>query len=258
VSKLADAIEEGWLFRGDVYPPWDGPRGAPARALPASAFVYCIQNHDQIGNRALGERLTQQLSLDAYCLASTLLLFLPMTPLLFMGQEWAASTPFLYFTDHEPELGKLVSAGRREEFKGFAAFSDPAQRAAIPDPQARETFERSRLRWAERDASPHARVRELYRALLALRASDPVLAEGSRAGLGADARDEVLLVRRVAAGAERLLLANFGKTPVAASELGVSSEAAVLLSSAGQAPPGCVPALSATIFAIDRGESSRG
>src|SRR5690606_34312305 len=143
VADLARAIERGWLYEGQTFSVSERARGRPASELPASAFVYCLQNHDQVGNRALGERLTRDVSLDAYCAASTLLLFLPMTPLLFMGQEWAASTPFLFFTDHEPELGEQVVRGRREEFKGFAAFCDEAARERIPDPQAEATFLRS-------------------------------------------------------------------------------------------------------------------
>src|SRR5690606_13013947 len=123
--------------------------------LDASSFVYCIQNHDQIGNRAHGERLSQLVPVHAFMAASALLLFLPMTPLLFMGQEWAASAPFLYFTDHDAELGALVSKGRREELAAFLGFSDPKKRAAIPDPQAVETFLRSKLDWRERDKPDH-------------------------------------------------------------------------------------------------------
>ncbi len=106
-------------------------------------LVACIQNHDQIGNRAAGTRLTAHVDVDAFSAASALLLFLPMTPLLFMGQEWAASTPFLYFSDHEGELGKAVSIGRRKEFEGFASFGHGEE---VPDPQDVATFEKSRLR----------------------------------------------------------------------------------------------------------------
>ncbi len=219
VAGVAQAIQQGWIYQGQHCAALGGPRGTPADGLPASAFVYCIQNHDQVGNRALGERLTELVSVDVYCMASGLLLFLPMTPLLFMGQEWAASTPFLYFTDHEPELGALVSAGRREEFKRFRAFSDPAVRARIPDPQAPETFARSRLRWDERKEGYHARVLGLYRSLLALRRSDPVLRDPARERLTADTVGSVLRVRRWKGDATRTLLANFSDTPVALGPL---------------------------------------
>jgi maltooligosyltrehalose trehalohydrolase len=150
VADLARAIARGWLYEGQCPPGKSEGRGKPATLLPAQAFVYCIQNHDQVGNRALGDRITEQISLADYAMISTLLLFLPMTPLLFMGQEWAASTPFAFFSDHDAELGRLVSRGRREEFKAFRAFADATARARIPDPQAPETFEHSRLRWEER------------------------------------------------------------------------------------------------------------
>jgi maltooligosyltrehalose trehalohydrolase len=234
VPDIARAITQGFLFEGQVYPTTGKARGKPAHGLAAESFVYCIQNHDQVGNRALGDRLTDSVSLDAYCMASTLLLFLPMTPMLFMGQEWAASTPFLYFTDHDPELGQKVSAGRREEFKGFQAFSEPSRRAAIPDPQAVDTFARSKLRHEEQDGAEHGRVLALYRALLALRKHDPVLQAAPRAQLEAEARGDVLWVRRWHEGQARLLLANFGARAVDLSALELPSDRTVLLDSRGE------------------------
>lgn len=106
----------------------------------------CIQNHDQIGNRAMGERLNHQLSPHLYKTASALLLLIPATPMLFQGQEFSSSSPFQYFTDHNAELGKLVTEGRRREFGKFKAFNDPATREKIPDPQAQTTFENSKLK----------------------------------------------------------------------------------------------------------------
>src|SRR4029453_3067955 len=135
---------------------------------------------DQIGNRPYGRRLNHQIEPALFRALSTLLLFLPETPLLFMGQEWAASTPFLFFTDHRADLGQLVTKGRREEFSRFEAFADPVMRARIPDPQARSTFEESRLVWNERTQEPHAGVLELYRALLKLRRSELVLQRRER------------------------------------------------------------------------------
>ena len=161
-ETLARIIERGWLYEGEISPSTGKPRGHRATGMDAAAFVYCLQNHDQIGNRAVGDRLTERVSPDAYRAASVLLLLLPMTPLLFMGQEWGATSPFLYFTDHEPDLGKLISLGRRDEFKSFRDFADPERRASIPDPQSLDTFARSRLRWEERDArGTCARARSL-------------------------------------------------------------------------------------------------
>jgi maltooligosyltrehalose trehalohydrolase len=219
VPALARTIERGWLYEGQVYPPSGKERGRPAAELSPASFVYCIQNHDQIGNRALGERLGAQVSHDAYCMVSAILLFLPATPLLFMGQEWMASTPFLYFTDHEPELGAKVSEGRREEFKHFQAFSDPAQRERIPDPQALDTFLRSQLSWNERERPARGRVLALYRELLALRRDDAVLRASAEVRPHADAQGDVLRVRRRGPSGERVLLANFGKRARPLAEL---------------------------------------
>lgn len=259
-KTIAETLQGGWLYQGQVYPPRGEPRGSSAAGLPAEAFVYCIQNHDQIGNRALGDRLGEAVSLDAYCAASTLLLFLPMTPLLFMGQEWAASSPFQFFTDHEEELGRAVSAGRREEFKHFRAFSDPAARAKIPDPQAEATFLRSRLDWSERDRGAHGRVLSLYRQLLALRRQDPVLSRPSRERLAARAEGQVLIVRRwsgAEAGApveERWLLVHFGQGAVPLTSLGVPEGKARLLlrSDLGTGRTDHIPGETALLLAIPR------
>jgi len=124
-----------------------------------------------VGNRAFGERLHHQASLAAYRAASALLLLAPQTPLLWMGQEWAASTPFLFFTDHHDELGRQITAGRRKEFAAFGAFRG----AEIPDPQAEATFRRSILNWEERQRPPHAGMLRLYRDLLRLRREHPAL-----------------------------------------------------------------------------------
>lgn len=210
---IADAINGGWIYSGQPWPLTDEPRGRPADTLPAEAFVYCVQNHDQIGNRAFGERLSALVPRGAYELASALLLFLPMTPLLFMGQEWAASSPFLYFTDHEAELGRAVSRGRREEFKRFTVFSDPAARERIPDPQDPETFLGSQLRWQEREQEPHRRVLRLYTDLLRLRREDPVLRSATRAGLQAQAEGPLLRVRLRSDQGERVFLGNFSARP---------------------------------------------
>ena len=102
----------------------------------------------------MGERLNQDIPLALYRALSALLLLSPYTPLLWMGQEWAASTPFQFFTDFPEELGRLVTEGRRNEFKAFAAFASPASRERIPDPQAKDTFVRSKLRWEERSDPP--------------------------------------------------------------------------------------------------------
>jgi maltooligosyltrehalose trehalohydrolase len=213
VADLARVIERGFLYEGQPFAPSGKPRGKPANMLAAQAFVYCIQNHDQIGNRAFGDRLGQTLPSDAYALASAVLLFLPMTPLLFMGQEWAAATPFQFFTDHDAELGAQVVRGRREEFKSFHAFSDEAARAGIPDPQAEATFRASKLDWREREQPEHAEMLALYRALIALRRDDQVLKHSGREGLCARAQADLLVVTRRYLTEERILVANFAREP---------------------------------------------
>jgi maltooligosyltrehalose trehalohydrolase len=174
-ADLAATLRQGWFFTGQLSTYLNEMRGSDPSPLALRQFVICLQNHDQIGNRADGARLNQQIDPAAYRALSVLLLLAPETPLLFMGQEWAATTPFLFFTDHGEELGRRVTEGRRDEFSSFSAFRDPARRAQIPDPQRRDTFERSRLRWDERDRPPHAGVRRLYQRLLALRLSLPAL-----------------------------------------------------------------------------------
>ena len=174
-AELRDTLAHGWTYRGQPKPTDGEPRGTECNDLPPSAFCYCISNHDQVGNRALGQRLTADVTPAAYRAASALLLLSPYTPLLFMGQEWAASTPFLFFTDHQAELGRLVTEGRRKEFAGFTAFRDPANRARIPDPQAETTFLASKLDWRERTEPEHAGTLALYQAALRLRREDPAL-----------------------------------------------------------------------------------
>jgi maltooligosyltrehalose trehalohydrolase len=215
-DTVAKAILGGWLYQGQHYPPTGKPRGRPADRLPAEAFVYCLQNHDQIGNRARGERLSALVGEDALAAVSALLLFLPMTPLIFMGEEWAASSPFLFFTDHDPELGRLIAEGRRAEFKAFEAFRHPLTRQAIPDPQQEETFLRSRLRWQELKLERHRRLHQLYRWFLRARRSDPVLSSAGRGGLQAEAsKGDLVVVRRWNDRGERLLLCNLGSEDAA-------------------------------------------
>jgi maltooligosyltrehalose trehalohydrolase len=132
-------------------------------------FVICLQNHDQVGNRALGDRVHHGIEHAVYRAASAVLFTAPETPLLFMGQEWGASSPFCFFTDHNEELGAAITNGRRQEFAAFSAFQNPRMRERIPDPQADATFIASRLRWSELGADTHQQLFRLYQALLAIR-----------------------------------------------------------------------------------------
>jgi maltooligosyltrehalose trehalohydrolase len=175
VGDLAKTVEQGWYYCGQPSGHLNEVRGTDPAGLSPRAFVVCLQNHDQIGNRAFGERLNHEIDPAAWRAASTLLLTLPQTPLVFMGQEWATSSPFRFFTDYEGELGRLVTEGRRREFRHFSAFSDPKKRQSIPDPQSPATFEASRLPWDEREREPHAGCWRLYQELLRLRQTEPAL-----------------------------------------------------------------------------------
>ncbi|HEU4645169.1 MAG TPA: alpha-amylase family glycosyl hydrolase [Burkholderiales bacterium] len=154
------------------YAPFAGApleRLAEGLAAAPGAHVAFLQNHDQVGNRALGERLHRLADPAREAAALACVLLAPQAPLLFMGEEWAASTPFLYFCDHAAGLARAVREGRRAEFARFAAFADPAARERIPDPNARATFAVSKLDWRERECAPHRERLELVRRLLALR-----------------------------------------------------------------------------------------
>jgi maltooligosyltrehalose trehalohydrolase len=168
-ADIATTLRQGWFYTGQPTVRSGEPRGTDPSAVDPRRMIICIQNHDQIGTRAFGDRLHHAIDLASYRAASALLLLAPETPLLFMGQEWAATSPFQFFTDHKPELGAKITDGRRREFADFSEFADPAARSRIPDPQALETFEASRLAWEEMSAAPHAGILRLYRALLALR-----------------------------------------------------------------------------------------
>ena len=180
VDELAATLEHGWLLEGEKREQLGCGQPAEATGLLPEQFIFCITNHDQIGNHAFGARLNDLVSPAAFRAASALLCLVPFTPLILMGQEWAASSPFQFFTDHEPKLGRLVTEGRREEFRGFAAFRDPAAREKIPDPQAEETFLHSKLHWDEIGEDQHAATLRLYREFLRLRRESPSLRDRSR------------------------------------------------------------------------------
>ncbi|MHC5538976.1 malto-oligosyltrehalose trehalohydrolase [Singulisphaera rosea] len=209
IPDLVDTINLGWFYCGEHSVHLDEPRGTDPVQVPPRRFVTCLQNHDQIGNRAFGERLHHQVDQAAYRAASALLLVSPATPMLFMGQEWAATSPFLFFTDHDEDLGKLVTEGRRREFRHFMAFIDPEARERIPDPQSPSTFERSRLDWSEVEREPHASTLRLYKALLKLRRNEPALRSDRRENFKALPLDDgtLLLLRADDRGGNLILIA---------------------------------------------------
>jgi maltooligosyltrehalose trehalohydrolase len=173
-AALADTIEYGWFFRGQWSPYHGRARGTLTAGTRLEQFVFCVQNHDQVGNRAIGDRLHHAIDLAAWRAASALLLWVPETPLLFMGQEWAATSPFRYFTDHAGDLGVSVTAGRRKEFERFRTYRDHPE--LVPDPQAAETADASRLDWGELAREPHASTWRLYQELIAIRRNELVSA----------------------------------------------------------------------------------
>jgi len=170
VAKLARSLAEGYIYQGEPSPFRDGEkRGEPSAGLPPSAFVDFLQNHDQAGNRAFGERLSTLAEPDAIEALTAVLLLGPQTPLLFMGEEWGETRPFLYFTDFHGELAQQVREGRRSEFRKWRIFADPKSRERIPDPNALSTFEASKLDWNERARSPHRERLALVSRLLEIR-----------------------------------------------------------------------------------------
>ena len=171
VPLTARALAEGFAYQGEISPFTDKPRGEISAHLPPTAFVSFIQNHDQIGNRAMGERITDICSVGAGRAITAIYLLAPEIPLLFMGEEWRSRQPFQYFCGFEGELAESIRKGRREEFAGNPAFDDPAKRDQIPDPIDPETFDRSKLQWAELDEAGHRAWYEWYKSMLAVRTS---------------------------------------------------------------------------------------
>ncbi len=200
---LARALAQGFAFQGEMSPYRGAARGGSSAALPPGAFVAFIQNHDQIGNRAFGERLSALVSPAAVRALASVYLLLPQTPMLFMGEEWAAEQPFPFFCDFEGELAVAVRRGRREEFARFPEFADRGDATKIPDPIAEATFLSAKLDWSRIDTDQLS----FYRAALAARREHvrPLLPEIESGGEGAVLGEQaVRVVWR--AGARRLTL----------------------------------------------------
>jgi len=211
---LARALGEGFVYQGEVSGHRGGrARGTPSSDLAPSSFVAFLQNHDQIGNRAFGERLTALARPGALRAAIALLLLSPQIPLVFMGEEAGAREPFLYFTDHNAELALKVREGRRNEFSKFPEFSDSAKRARIPDPNAAETFERSRPRF---DGEDTMEWNSLYRALLSVRREQIVPRLSGARAIGAEAVGDTAVIARwrLGDGATLVIAANLGRENV--------------------------------------------
>ncbi|HTW39158.1 MAG TPA: malto-oligosyltrehalose trehalohydrolase [Steroidobacteraceae bacterium] len=169
-AMLCRALAEGFAYQGEFARHFGRARGEPSAHLPPSAFVNSLQTHDQIGNRALGERLAHLVRNEAALrAAAAIVLLAPETPMLFMGEEWDASAPFPYFCDFGPDLAAKVREGRRREFARFEKFRNPEARARLPDPVDAATVEAARLDWQELREPLHAATLDHYRRLLALR-----------------------------------------------------------------------------------------
>lgn len=168
-TQLGRALSQGFVFQGEPMGEHFPSRGEACTHLPPTAFVSFTQNHDQIGNRAFGERLGALASREALRAVTAACLLTPQIPMLFMGEEWESARAFQFFCDFGAELAEQVRRGRRAEFARFAAFRDPHVRERIPDPQAQSTFLASKLDWEELSAPAHAAALRWYRALLAVR-----------------------------------------------------------------------------------------
>jgi maltooligosyltrehalose trehalohydrolase len=212
-QELISALKWGYLYQGQWYRWQKKPRGASARGLPATAFVTYLENHDQVANTGSGQRLAT-LAAPANLRAMTALLLLaPGTPMLFQGQEFGSTRPFLYFADHGGDLGAAVARGRRQFLSQFPRLASPEAQASVPDPSAPETFARCKLDADERAA--HGAVEALHRDLLRLRRSEAVFRAQRADNIhGAVLAPEALALRFVAdddPGGDRLLLVNLGR-----------------------------------------------
>jgi maltooligosyltrehalose trehalohydrolase len=214
-KRLARCLAQGFIYQGEASVHRGGvPRGSRSVDLPPTAFVLFLQNHDQVGNRAFGERLTALVGSAALEAAITLQMLAPQIPLLFMGEEDASTTPFLYFTDHHDQLADAVRDGRRREFAKFAAFADAARRELIPDPNAQATFERSIPR---PDPGCGAARFDLYRRLIAVRHAEvvPRLAGARSIAARALGPASVIAHWRMGDAAVLTIASNLGADPVA-------------------------------------------
>lgn len=215
-GKLARALAEGFAYQGEESRHGGAPRGVPSGGQPPLAFVDFLQNHDQVGNRAFGERLTVLAPRPLLRALTALHLLAPHVPLLFMGQEWGETRPFVFFTDFEGELADAVREGRRKEFEHFAAFRDKEARSHIPDPNDPTSFEASRIDWTARETDEGRDWLDFTRALLEVRAREvvPLLAGAPGHGGRVIAADDGLIaVDWRLDGATLAVRANLGETP---------------------------------------------
>jgi len=210
-QEIISALKWGFIYQGQWYEWQKQPRGTPTRGLAPATFVNFLENHDQICNSGFGERIHYSSHPGCYRALTALFLLAPSTPLIFMGQEFAASSPFVFFADHKPELAKLVHQGRKEFVAQFASLATAESQANIPDPADENTFLACKLDLSERQK--HKNIYQLHRDLLGMRREDPVFrAQGAHGFDGAVLLQSILALRFFGADAsgERLLLLNLG------------------------------------------------
>jgi malto-oligosyltrehalose trehalohydrolase len=245
--RVARCLAEGFAFQGEVSLYGGTPRGEPSAHLPPTAFVDFVQNHDQIGNRAFGERLIDLASHDMVETLMAMLLLSPHIPLLFMGEEWGETRPFAFFTHYEGELADAVREGRRNEFAGFQAFHGEAESLRqVPDPNAPETFISSKINWDCLTSDAGKAWTQVCKRLLRLRRDRVVpLLAGTRpfAGKIEEAQDGIVSVSWRLNGGMLRMVANLDQEPrparpIAGEIIHASSEAAArALLDAGELPP---------------------
>lgn len=207
-QEFISCAKYGFLYQGQRYGWQDKARGSPLRDVPAASCVVFLDNHDQVANHFIGERITTRTSPQLLRAMTGVLLLGPQTPLLFMGQEFAASAPFTFFADHNAELQPLVHKGRREFLAQFQAYADEAVQAMVPSPSAEDTFRACKLDWSE--TQKHARALALHRDLLRLRREDPVISNPAAYRIdGATLSEKAFVLRWFTADdTDRLLLVN--------------------------------------------------
>jgi maltooligosyltrehalose trehalohydrolase len=209
-QEFISMAKRGFLYQGQLYSWQRGRRGTASTGFPRSAFVVFLENHDQVANSASGARLRQLTSPGRYRAITALFLLAPGTPMLFQGQEFGSSRPFLYFADHEQAVAETIREGRASFLRQFPSIADPEVQRRLADPSEWTTYERSKLDPAERDAHPE--IVALHRDLMKLRREDPVLARGGADGIdGAVLTDSALVLRFFSPeGDDRLLVHNLG------------------------------------------------
>ncbi|SDW54528.1 malto-oligosyltrehalose trehalohydrolase [Nitrosomonas oligotropha] len=260
ILHLGRCLTEGFAYQGEVSIYRHGtPRGEPSAHLPASAFVWFLQNHDQIGNRAFGERLATQVPPEALRAAVILLLLSPSVPLLFMGEEWGAREPFPFFCGFTGELAQAVTTGRRREFAQFSGFHDPHRLQEIPDPCDASTFLLAKLNWQTQNDPPHRAWLMLYRTLLALRLQTivPLLPSITGSCFEILTSHALQAAWQLTGHGKLTITVNLGDVPVKISHL---PPGRLLFSSHDQSgqsnpAPGMLPAFSAALYLKDSHES---